>query len=164
MIDVGPEQEKLLSDGQARLAAPELVSALGHGKPGNAERLLAILKEHAGVVAEIHRQRDAREIGGYGRQAERDAHIRVMHHAKSGLCLIAPSAGDVRPELEAFLSSEILPRYMIEGHAMTDWNVILVRMGKLIDTVSKPARMSGTEENYRRNLSGKVEGWRADPC
>jgi hypothetical protein len=161
---IGPAQEALLADPSKRLAVPELVKALGYGEAGNAPRLLAMLKTHAGVVTDIQQQRQSRAIGSYDRQAERDANLAVMGAAESGLCLLGPRASAVRDELDAFLTSGVMPQHMVEGHSQTDWNVILARMGKPIEAFAKPERMSGSEENYRRNLRAKVERWKPGRC
>ena len=161
---VGPMQEQMLADPVKRLAAPELAKAIGTGEAAEGPRLLSMLRHHAGQVQEIQRQRQSREIGTYGRQTERDANLRMMGNIKSGLCLLGPKAAAIREELEQFLQSGVLPAHHVEGHDMTGWNVILVRMGKPIESIAKAPRMGGTEANYRRNLREKVERWRPDRC
>lgn len=161
---IGPPQERLLAAANTRAAVPELIRALGHGDAENGSRLLAMLREHAAVTSEIHRQRDTREIGGYGREVERDAHIDALGAAKAGLCLLAPRDPALLADLEAFLASGAMPSHLVDGHALIDWQVILARMGKPIDAMTKPARMSGTEANHRRNLRMKVEHWTPDRC
>ena len=161
---IGPKQEILLVDPVKRLAVREQVRALGHGAPANAQRLLAILRQHAALLAEIHRQRDNRQIGSYGRQDERDANIEMLGAAKSGLCLLGPKGKALRGELETFLVSGIMPPHLVDGHEMTDWWVILARMGKPIETMAKPQNMSGSEANYHRNIREKVAYVRPDRC
>lgn len=161
---IGPEQQKLLDDPVKRLAVPELVKALGYGKPDNGRVLFAILKQHAAVLAEIRRQRETQEIGGYDRQSERDSNISLVGAAESGLCLLGPQASGIRQELEQFLASGTMLNHLVTGHAMTDWNVILVRMGKPVSSVEKPANMSGTVSNYQRNVQAKIDHWQPDRC
>jgi len=161
---IGPRQETLIGDPATRLAVPELIRALGYGEPGQGRRLFAMLPHHAGVVAEIHRQRNAREIGGYGREAERDAHIDMIGAIQAGLCLLAPPEPALTAELDAFLTSGAMPPHLVTGHNMTSWHVTLARMGKPIDTFPKPENLSGSEASYRRNLRDKVEKWRPDRC
>ena len=57
-----------------------------------------------------------------------------------------------------------MPRNAVTGHAMTDWNVALVRMGKPVNTVEKPEDISGTLAGYQRNIQAKVDHWRPDRC
>jgi hypothetical protein len=161
---IGPLQEALVADPSFRLAVPELIRALGQGEAANGRRLFEMLRHHAGVVAVIHRQRQTREIGGYGRQAERDAQIGMIGAIKSGLCLLGPRDPALLVELDGFLVSGVMPGHLVAGHEMTDWQVILARMGKPIDAMVKPENMSGTEAGYRRNLREKVEKWRPDRC
>jgi hypothetical protein len=161
---IGPQQERLIGDPAARLAVPELVRALGHGEPGNGRRLFAMLQHHAEVVAEIHRQRDARVIGGYGRQSDREAHIDAIGAVQAGLCLLAPQDPALLAELEAFLTIGTMPPHLVSGHNLTAWHVILARMGKPIEALAKPTNMGGSEASYRRNLREKVERWRPDRC
>jgi hypothetical protein len=49
----------------------------------------------------------------------------------------------------------------LRGHGGTDWNLMLVRLGKPLDAIRKPESLSGSEANYRRNLQEKLR--RFDP-
>ena len=161
---IDPKLAQVLTDRRKRIAVPELARALGCGDAANATRLLAMLKESAAMVAEIHEQRRTRVIGGYGRQEERDGLITVLGNIKSGICLMGPKAAGIRDDLDRYLESGAMPPNLVGGHEMTGWQVLLVRMGKPIDAVKKPHNMSGTVANYRRNLQNKVDRWSADKC
>lgn len=161
---VGPDQKRLLDDPVRRLATPELVRTLGHGSIDQAWQLLAILKQTAATLTEIGVQRENRTIDTYGRQDERDMNGAMISAVKSGFCLAAPRDQRLLGELDAFLKSGAMPSNIIDGHEMTDWNVAMVRMGKPVSTVEKPASMSGTTSNYQRNLQNKVDHWTPDRC
>ena len=161
---IGPEQEALLNDPIKRLVIPELVKTLGYGKSENAQALLSMLKEHSAVVAEIQQQRETREIKRDGRDAERDGNIALILAAKSGLCLLGPKASSIRDELDVFLAGDTMPGHLVSGNDMTDWNVILVRMGKPLTSIAKPETISGSEANYRQNVQRKVDGWKPERC
>ncbi len=159
---IGPEQETLLADPARRLLVPELVRALGYGGSAEGRRLLGLLKMHGEVLAGIREQYRTREIRGYARQDEHDANIALVAAAKEGLCLLGPKAGDLRDELDSFLTSGTLPENLVGGHEMSEWDLILARMGKPIEAIAKPRTLGGTEENYRRNLRDRVERWKPD--
>ncbi|MBN8500135.1 MAG: hypothetical protein J0M19_03160 [Sphingomonadales bacterium] len=161
---IGPLQLQLLRDPDKRLAVPELVRALGFGSAKNAPMLLAMIKHHGGVVAEIHDQRSRRSIRTYDRQAERDRNIDMIIAAKNGLCLLGPQGSAVADELAAYLVSGALPQNLVDGHQMADWHVTLVRMGWPISRTIKPHNMSGTDGSYRRNIQMKVDRWKPDRC
>lgn len=88
----------------------------------------------------------------------------MISAVKSGFCLAAPRDQRLLGELDAFLKSGAMPSNIIDGHEMTDWNVAMVRMGKPVSTVEKPASMSGTTSNYQRNHQNKVDHWTPDRC
>lgn len=161
---IGPDQQALLDDPVRRMAVPELVRALGYGPPENGRVLLDILKQSAAAVADIHRRRDSRELGGYGEQEQRDGYIRIIGAAKTGFCLLAPKDPRLLAELETYLKTGDMPRHLVDGHAMTDWYVILIRMGMPISRVDKPHNMSGTAGNYRSHVQSKVDHWKPDRC
>lgn len=77
---------------------------------------------------------------------------------------MGPKAAVIRDELDAYLNSGTLPSNHVNGHAMSDWQVLLVRMGKPIDEVEKPENMSGTVAGYRRNIQNKADKWKPDRC
>lgn len=161
---IGPEQEALLRDPVRRLSIPEMVTALGYGNPENAYTLLNILKEHSAAAAEIRQQRRAGGIRSYDRQTEQDRHIALIGAAKSGLCLLGPQASPIRDELETLLTSGAMPGNQVTGHDTTDWNVILVRMGKPVNSISKPENIRGKLANYRRNVQRRAATWKPDDC
>jgi len=161
---IGPDQQALLDDPVRRMAVPELVRALGYGPPGNGRILFGILRQSAAAVADIHRRRESRELSGYGEQEQRDGHIGILGAAKTGLCLLTPRDPRLLAELETYLKSGDMPRNLVDGHAMTDWYVILIRMGMPLSRVDKPHNMGGTAGNYRRNVQSKVDHWKPDRC
>lgn len=161
---IGPDQQALLDDPVKRMAVPELVQALGYGAPDNGRVLFGILKQSVATVADIHRRRQSRELKGYGEQEQHDGHIGVIDAAKTGLCLLAPKDPQLLAQLETYLKNGDMPSHMVDGHAMTDWYVILIRMGMPISRAEKPHNMSGTSSNYLRNLQRKVDNWKPDRC
>ncbi|MFS0735446.1 hypothetical protein ABC347_00185 [Sphingomonas sp. 1P06PA] len=161
---IGPLQQQLLADPLKRTAVPELARAMGHGDPENAVRLLAMLRQTAAILAEIHEQRRARTIDGYGRQEEREGLVTLIGHIKGGLCLMGPKASVIRDDLDTYLMSGAMPPNLVDGHAMSDWQVILVRMGKPIGDVQKPQNLGGSVSNYRDKIQRKVDRWKPEDC
>ena len=161
---IGVQQRALIDDPKARLAVPELVRTLGYGAAENGRTLAAMLKHHAAVVAEIQGQRDRREIGGYGRQDERDAQIDMLGAVKSAFCLLAPRDPVLLADLDAFLASGAMPPHLVTGYELRNWHTTLVRMGKPIASITKPQNLSGGEAGYRRSVQEQVDRWRPDRC
>jgi hypothetical protein len=157
-------QKPLLDDPIKRLAVPELVKALGYGPEINGRNLFNILKQHAWAKADIDRRRKSRELKGYGEQVERDAHTTLIGAAKIGLCLMAPNDAALRQDIDDFLRAGVLMDHEVQGHNRTDWDVLLVRMGKPLSNVEKPENLSGTVDQHRKRVGERVSRWKPEDC
>jgi hypothetical protein len=161
---IGPDQLTLLNDPSSRLAVPELVRALGYGGPNSGRVLIQYLKQHAGAVANIQRMRENREVSGHGLQAQRDANLTMIGAAQKGLCLMAPKDPVLLKQLEDVLDSGIMPPHLITGHNRTDWDVLLVRMGKPVSRVEKPESLSGHVNSHRDRVQHRADRWKPEDC
>jgi hypothetical protein len=161
---IGPDQITLLNDPTTRLAVPELVRALGYGGPNSGRVLIQYLKQHAGAVANIQRLRETREISGYGLQAERDANLTLIGAAQKGLCLLAPKDLILLKQLEDVLDSGIMPPHLVKGHSRTDWDVLLVRMGKPASSLAKPEGLGGHVGSHRERVQVRANRWKPEDC
>jgi hypothetical protein len=161
---IGPDQITLLNDPSTRLAVPELVRALGYGGPSSGRVLIQYLKQHAEAVANIQRMRETRKVSGYGFQAERDANLTVIGAAQKGLCLLAPKDPILLKQLEDVLNSGIMPPHLIKGHNRTDWDVLLVRMGKPVSSLEKPESLGGDVDSHRDRVQDRADRWKPEDC
>jgi hypothetical protein len=161
---IGPDQITLLNDPSTRLAVPELVRALGYGGPSSGRVLIQYLKQHAEAVANIQRMRETRKVSGYGFQAERDANLTVIGAAQKGLCLLAPKDPILLKQLEDVLNSGIMPPHLIKGHNRTDWDVLLVRMGKPVSSLEKPESLGGGVDSHRDRVQDRADRWKPEDC
>jgi hypothetical protein len=161
---IGSDQLTLLNDPSTRLAVPELVRALGYGGPKSGRVLIQYLKQHAGAVANIQRMRENREVSGYGLQAQRDANLTMIGAAQKALCLMAPKDPSLLKQLEHVLNSGIMPPHLVKGHNRTDWDVLLVRMGKPVSSLEKPEDLSGHVASHRDRVQQRANRWKPDDC
>jgi hypothetical protein len=161
---IGPDQIRLLNNPSWRLAVPELVRALGYGGLNSGRTLIQYLKQHAGAIANIDRMRKNREVSGYGLQEQRDANMTLIGAAQRGLCIMAPRDPALLNELDEFLRSGAMPRYLVTGHNQTDWDVLLVRMGKPVASLEKPESMSGTAAKHQDLVRQRAQRWKPEDC
>jgi hypothetical protein len=85
----------------------------------------------------------------------------VVEATRVAFCRLGDEAAPALPQIEAMISGGVIPDYSLRGHGGTDWNLMLVRLGKPLDAIRKPESLSGSEANYRRNLQEKLR--RFDP-
>jgi hypothetical protein len=161
---IGPDQLTLLNNPATRLAVPELVTALGYGGPNSGRVLIQYLRQHAEAAANIQRMRTNRDISRYDLQAERDANLTMIGAAQKGLCLMAPKDPVLLKQLEEILDSGIMPPHLVTGHNRTDWDVLLVRMGKPVSSLEKPASLSGHVNSHRDRVQHRANRWKPEDC
>lgn len=98
---------------------------------------------------------------GPERSARIQTQSRVIEAARVAFCRLGDAASPALGQIEAMISEGVIPAYSLRGHSGSDWNLMLVRLGKPLDTVRKPESLSGSEANYRRNLQEQLR--RFDP-
>lgn len=82
---------------------------------------------------------------GYGDLTE------AMSAVRSGFRVIGPDAAFACDEIEALLATPVMARrYEI---ARQDWDVLLVVLGRPVETIDKPQRLSGTVAGYRKRIA-----------
>jgi hypothetical protein len=155
------DEEQLLARPQQRWAMPSLVARLNEGGPTRVPLLLSIMREHSLALRKNHEDTRARRIGTYEKSQENDGHRSMMQAARTALCRLGPSAPAALQPLEDMLTSGIIGENEMSGHNGVSWDVTLARLGKPIEQLKKPARLSGTDEAHRQRIRKKLE--RFDP-
>ena len=75
----------------------------------------------------------------------------AMDSVRDAFRAIGPAAAPARGEIEALLATPgLAQRY--ENNRQS-WDVMLVVLGRPVDTLEKPARLSGTVESYRERVA-----------
>jgi hypothetical protein len=155
------DEEQLLVRPQQRWAMPSLVARLNEGGPERVPLLLSIIREHSLALRKNQEDARARRIGSYDKSQENDGHKSMMQAARTALCRLGPSASAALEQLEDMLTSGIVGEHEISGHSGVSWHVTLARLGKPIEELRKPARLSGTDEAHQQRIRKKLE--RFDP-
>jgi hypothetical protein len=75
----------------------------------------------------------------------------AMESVRDALRAIGPAAAPARAEIEALLATPGLAR-RYENNRQS-WDVLLVVLGRPVDTLEKPANLSGTVERYRERVA-----------
>lgn len=155
------DEEQLLGRPQKRWAMPSLVARLNEGGRERVPVLLSILREHSVALRKNQEDARARRIGTYEKSQENDGHRSMIQAARTALCRLGPSASAALEPLEDMLTGGIIGESEISGHSGVSWHVTLARLGKPIEQLNKPPRLSGTDQAHRERIRSKLE--RFDP-
>ena len=155
------EEEQLLARPQKRWAMPSLIARLNEAGPERVPLLLSLIREHSLALRENQEDARARRIRSYDKSQENDGHRSVMHAARTALCRLGPSASAALQPLEDMLTSGIMGENEVSGHNGVSWQMTLARLGKPIEQLKKPTRLSGTDEAHQQRIRNKLE--RFDP-
>ena len=146
------DEQVLLGAPDRRIAAKGLVARLSDRGGAAVPMLLDILRHHAAGW------KQARENGRTSpeRSSIVEGHSDMVSGARIALCRLGPEAAGALAPVEAMIADGTIPPFLLEGHGGTDWNLTLLRLGKPMDEIRKPDRLSGSEENYRRNMQDRL--------
>ncbi|HEX8669978.1 MAG TPA: hypothetical protein VF727_16560 [Allosphingosinicella sp.] len=151
------EERRLLESPERRVAAADLVARLADGGAATTPLLLDILRHHGAALAAAlaSRERDT------DRSQRIHTHAPMLNAARIAFCRLGPAAAPALPAIEAMIADGTIPAYSVRGHEGTAWNLMMMRLGKPVETIRKPESLSGSEANYRRNMAGRLS--RFDP-
>jgi hypothetical protein len=152
------DEQRLLASPDRRVAAAGLVARLSDAGADAVPVLVDILRHHGHALNAA--------LAAKGSDTERSARIHahspVVEAARVAFCRLGDVAAPALPQIEAMLSGGVIPDYSLRGHGGSDWNLMLVRLGKPLDTIRKPENLSGFEAGYRRSLQEKLRRFDAD--
>lgn len=151
------DEQRLLASPDRRVAAAGLVARLSDAGAGAVPLLLDLLRHHGSALNTA--------LADRGNDTERSARIHaqspMIEAARVAFCRLGDAAAPALPQIEALISAGVISDYSLRGNGGSDWNLMLVRLGKPLETVRKPENLSGSEAGYRRNLQEKLR--RFDP-
>ncbi|MBL8647394.1 MAG: hypothetical protein JNL46_09055 [Sphingosinicella sp.] len=156
-----PEETTLLQDVRMRTRANGLIVRLSDGGTPAASLLTSILDEHLTLYSDFDRS-ELRDLNGQQRRErehEHDANLKTAEAAINGLCRLGPAASD---QLSRLLKIE--EKADIARSDRRDWDRMMVRVGKPIETVQKPESLGGSEKRYHANLREFVERFPETRC
>lgn len=135
-------ERALLADPDRRRRATGLIRRLADQGADAVPMLLDMMEFHGRqrLVERDRRVRGPESDHGHA------AHRNVFNAARAALCRIGPEASGALPALERMAALDYV------GHDGRDWDRLLVRLGKPVNQIAKPANMSGNDASYRRNL------------
>ena len=141
------DEQRLLADPDLRVRALGLIARQADRGTPAAEQLVRMLREHI-ARSDIHG--DDRSYWAY-------AHEEAATAAVYGLCQLGPLAHAQLSALQA-MENSVPARAVSRGN----WQEMMVRIGKPIDEIAKPADIDGTEADYRARLQRFRQGF--DPA
>ncbi|MBX9930403.1 MAG: hypothetical protein K2Y56_02510 [Methylobacterium sp.] len=79
--------------------------------------------------------------------------------AAQALCLLGPEAAHVLPDLEALIETGTVP-FRVSG----EWQLMLARLGKSVESFTAPERYSGTQEAFQERLRSRIRRFQPNHC
>jgi hypothetical protein len=151
------DQQALLASPERRILARGLVARLSDGGSAMVPVLLDLIRYHGPAFTALRESRDSAPM----RSRWIEGHLAMIGGARVSLCRLGPAAASALPQVEALIADGTIPAAMLNGFGGTDWNMTLLRLGKPLAEIRKPPSLSGTRENYLRNLQRRLD--RFDP-
>lgn len=131
-----PEERTVLAAPETSQYATGLIRRQGDRGVAAVPDLLHLLRQYA-----------TQDPGKYGYSDLTEA----MSAVRSGFRVIGPNAAYAREEIEALLATPAMARrYEIDRQ---DWDVLLVVLGRPVESIAKPERLSGTNASYRNRIA-----------
>ena len=143
-----PEEEQLLGDGERRRWASGLVLRQADRGAAAAPDLVRIIEQAYARPVPKRSYNDPDRLS--------DANAAV--HA---LCLLGPEAGFVLPSLEALIQTGSVPPRALDSR---DWQLMLARLGKPVESFTKPDNLSGTQGSFEENLRSRLSRFKPEYC
>jgi hypothetical protein len=151
------DEQRLLASPERRVAAAGLVARLSDAGADAVPMLIDILSDHGGALNAA--------LAFNGNDTERSArihtHSAMIDAARIAFCRLGDVAAPALPQIEALISRGVIADYSLRGNGGSDWNVVLVRLGKDLETIRKPQNLSGSDASHRRYLEERLR--RFDP-
>jgi hypothetical protein len=141
------EEERLIEDTDRRRRANGLIVRLSDRGAPAAPVLAQIVEDHVRALSGFDRKDPG--LPPIEKRHGYSAHRATIEAAVKGLCRLGPAA---RAQLGRLL--ELESREPVHSGVRREWDRMMVRLGKPVEDVRKPERMSGTEERYQRDLRG----------
>jgi len=136
----------LLADPMRRRRATGLIARLSDMGARGAPMIADIVAWHAHAAQNFNSRDPAlsptEEYGGF------PAHQSTVSAGVTAMCRLGPLAGGQLPKM-----IEIEQRFGRGGFERRDWDRMILRIGKPLAQIRKPSDLSGSEENYRHNLT-----------
>jgi hypothetical protein len=142
---LSPATLALLNDVKKRRRATGLIRRLPDMGATAAPRLTTIIADHVAAIERFDRYDPS--LTGVEKHHGLSAHRDARSAAVEALCVLGPAASGQRSALEA-----IEQRIKETGFSRRDWDRMMVRLGKPVDQINKPEDLSGSVDNYRKNI------------
>lgn len=105
------------------------------------------------LLVEIMRSHWSR-LRAPGRKAWDNDDMLAIDAARRALCLLGPEAAAALPAIEEMSDSGLIGRNMLERN---EWQLMLARMGRPVESIPKPDNRSGTAESFHAHLRRQLE-------
>lgn len=135
-----PEERAILADSDKSRYATSLIARQGDRGREAIPDLLRLLNEHATIDPGKHGSADASA---------------AMNAVRNAFRIIGPEAASARGDIEKMLKIPRLARRYNRSD-QEEWDVLLIVLGKPVESLTKPQNRSGTEEQYRNRISIKA--------
>jgi hypothetical protein len=143
-----PDEEKLLADGDRRRWATGLVLR-------QADRGAAAAPDLVRIIEQAYARPLPRK--SYDDPDRLDDAGAAVH----ALCLLGPEAALALRSLDALSETGTVPRRVLDSR---NWQLMLARLGKPVESFSKPDSLSGTQEAFEERLRSSLVRFKPDYC
>jgi hypothetical protein len=143
------KERAILADPVRRRFAPGLIARQADRGAAAVPLLLDILQFHLNEIASA--ARDRRDSG--------EGNMVAVDRVRMALCVLGPDGASALPAIDALGSQGLVDRRFAEDR---NWQLMLARIGKPVETIAKPANLSGTEAQFHENLRRRLDRFRPE--
>ncbi|MBB5686038.1 hypothetical protein [Sphingobium boeckii] len=136
------DEAALLADPERRLYAGGLIVRQSDRGAAAVPMLVVILRTHLERRAAPDRERGNTDD------------LLPIDSARRALCLLGPDARTALPEVRDLQREGLLTPQMLDDR---EWQFVLARLGVPVDDIPKPENVSGTADNFHKNLRNKLK-------
>jgi hypothetical protein len=80
----------------------------------------------------------------------------MMTAARTALCRLGPAASLAIGPIRRMGGDGTISKHQLSGHDGSDWHFMLARIGMPVEQLTKPANLSGTDEQHRDRIRDKL--------
>jgi hypothetical protein len=140
-LELSQSEISILADPEKRKLAPELMVREAERGAIVVPKLMDWLRVH---TAANHNRKDRWD----------DSHTAAIDAIRRSFCILGPKAKPVLAEIDQMFTSGQIGTSVGDDNL---WHLVLIRLGKPIDLISKPKGLSGSERLFRSRLREHLE-------
>jgi hypothetical protein len=150
-----PGEAELLADYDRHVFARFLIERQGDRGAAGLATLTTILDGQLRRLAAMNHRSSGYDPAEQGR---RESALHAVDGVQVALCRMGPAAAAALPVIATLEREGLFGRRSEER----DWQLTLARLGRPVESIPKPANLSGTDENFHRNLHARLDRFRVE--